>query len=348
MNLIRAKIKSLFVRCPLACKVMSLVTKHTPRIFVYHRFCNKREQLNNAYKIDRETFEWQLRQINRGWSVMTLKDYCDKLRRGKRLTKVVIITVDDGYKDFYDYAYPLLKKYNLLATFFPTVDFINGNIWLWPDRLKHMLDKTDKILLKIHYNGMQHEYPLTSLEYRTKAWHELTKFCILINTQEREKFLKQLGKTLHVTVPELPPLNYAPISWDELKEVLSHGIEIGCHTMTHPILARETEERIYYEVVEAKKQLEDQLNTKIISFCYPNSAPGDINEIVVRTVRNAGYRNAVFGTDLTRFDDWYQIPRIGVSNDKTDFLWKLWGYEAFVMKLKFKWSSFLDNRYWSL
>ena len=112
-------------------------TKNIPRIFVYHRFSLEKDP--DGRKIDSDTFEWQLNKLRSDWHVIQLKDYLGILKDGKSLKKVVVITIDDGYCDFFDIAFPILKKFNLPATFFPTVEFVNRKIWLWPDRIDYIL-----------------------------------------------------------------------------------------------------------------------------------------------------------------------------------------------------------------
>jgi len=53
----------------------------------------------------------------------------------------VLLTVDDGYQDFYNLAFPILKKYEVPATVFFTTDFIDKRIWLWHDLLNSNLGK---------------------------------------------------------------------------------------------------------------------------------------------------------------------------------------------------------------
>lgn len=328
---LRPFVRGNFVRSAFLLRAATNFTQKIPRVFVYHRFCKSKTSEQNANCIDQDTFEWQLNQLRKGWEIIRLKDYWKLLQRGEAAQRVAIITIDDGYKDFYDFAFPLLKKYELTATFFPTVEFVNGNLWLWPDRLKYMLDNTHNPILKVRFEGRQFEFHLLSKEDRARAWHELSDFCVSIKNHERINFLLELKKHLNFIIPESPPSDYAPVSWDQLEEMLSYGIEIGCHTMSHPILSRITEKQLRREVTEAKIEMEQRLNTEIISFCYPNSAPGDINEAVVQAVRNAGFKIAVFGTNLTTVRDQFQIPRMGVSPDRVDFLWKLCGMEALVM-----------------
>ena len=94
--------------------------KINPRIFVYHRFCNASDK--SHHKMDGKTFEWQLGQIIKSHKVITLGEYFQLRINGEKIPKnLVVVTIDDGYHDFYETAYPILKKLKLnklLLSFF--------------------------------------------------------------------------------------------------------------------------------------------------------------------------------------------------------------------------------------
>ena len=84
---------------------------------MYHRFSLEKDPTGR--KIDAETFEWQLNRLKSGWKVIQLKDYLQRLKEGKSLKNIVVLTIDDGYRDFYDIAFPLIKKIRNSGNFFP-------------------------------------------------------------------------------------------------------------------------------------------------------------------------------------------------------------------------------------
>jgi len=86
-----------------------LTKNDNPRVFVYHRFCNEFDK--SIHKMDGKTFEWQLRHIRKSHKIITLGDYLQLRINEEKIPKnLAIITIDDGYYDFYEIAYPILKK----------------------------------------------------------------------------------------------------------------------------------------------------------------------------------------------------------------------------------------------
>jgi peptidoglycan/xylan/chitin deacetylase (PgdA/CDA1 family) len=74
----------------------------------------------------------------------------------------------------------------------------------------------------------------------------------------------------------------------------STGIEIGSHTVTHPVLTRVAADRLRHELEQSRSRLEDMLGHPVTMFCYPNGA---YDRTVRNAVARAGYRLAVTSDD---------------------------------------------------
>ncbi len=324
-------LKGKLVRSKVFLRVTSWLTRNTPRIFMYHRFSTGGDL--TVGKIDSPTFMWQMEQLSRGWNVMTLREYSGVLRKGERLPSyTVVLTIDDGYRDFYMYAYPLLKKNALKATFFPSINFLDGK-WLWWDRINYVLDKTQKKDFFFEFSGKCFKLDLTTYPKRVNSWSKLSNFCTGVDNDVKWEMISKLEKDLEVKLPPSPPEEYQAISWDELKEVHGNGIEIGSHTLDHPIMSKISMETLRDELAISKDRLEGFLGSEVESFCYPNGMPDDINDTVCENVENAGYKAAVVSYNHLRSDR-YRMPRMGADSDRGDFLWKLCGMETLVQRLK--------------
>jgi len=331
------KIKRELVKFPGFLTFTAVLTRSIPRIFLYHRFCDDQDE--NGQRIDGETFEWQLSQIKKGWNTLSLKEYITAKKEGKKLPKkLVVITVDDGYRDFYDIAYPRLKKFGLPATLFPTVNFIDGKIWLWPDRIHFALKKSERKCLSFEYLGKNFYLDSSNPEGHQIAWQQLSDFCVDASDTDKWSLISMLERKLKVDVPESPTPEYTAANWDQLKEMCQNGIEIGSHTLNHPILSRIPEEDVIQEVLYSKRELERRLPVCVETFCYPNGRLVDLNETVVQAIEKANYKGAVVGDvfkSKNRYKslDRFRIPRMGITEDKVDFLWKLCGME-FLCRLQ--------------
>lgn len=311
---------------PGASRFAAYHTRSFPRIFVYHRF----SRFGSASTVSATAFAWQLDQfLKRKCSVLSLARYIEARQQNRGLENVVILTIDDGYRDFYEIAYPELKRRGMAATFFVTTDFIEGKIWLWPDRVRYILENANFDQEYFSLGDTVIPLELDNSEGIDNSWDKIVQYCIKISDAERKDLLARLEKQCQVQLPEIPPEKFAPATWQQLREMAENSIEIGSHTRSHPILSKIDPELLVAEIATPKQLLEERLQKPVETFCYPNSRPGDINEDVVTAVKKAGYSGAVFGTDPT-VQDLYLLPRMAVSDDRLDFLWKLNGFETLI------------------
>ncbi len=332
VRVIKQMVKNAILKTELLNRVAVSLTGNFPKIFLYHRFSP--EGVSLPHRVSADNFRWQLERVASRYKVLSFGECVEYFdTKGFWPEKCAVITVDDGYRDFYEWAYPELKRFSLPATFFVTVNFIDHKLWLWPDRLHYAIEKTSKTDLQVNIKGQDRKFPLTNQEEKFKGWKSLSDYCISLDNSEKEHLISTVEEGLEVDLPFMPTSEYAAVTWDELSEMHRNDIEIGSHTMSHPILSRIGLERLRHEVVTSRTILEERLQTQIRSFCYPNGQPGDITDEVVSAVRDAGYVGAPYFFDLTKWDP-YLVPRMGVSNDRNDFLAKLAGLELIGLKFK--------------
>ncbi len=325
-------LKMVLVRLPFFVTVVSYLTRWTPRIFMYHRFTDGAD--DSGTLINGKTFEWQLRRLDDRWNVISLGEYLRLRRSGeKRPPYLVVLTIDDGYADFYRVAYPRLRQRGMPATFFPTVGFVDGG-WLWLDRIRYAFEVTRREVLSISLSGNDVVFDLKN-GGRERACQTVSDHCLVVGEHDKFSVIARLEKELDVNVPAVPPNGYQAVNWDQLCEMSENQIEIGSHTMSHPILSRIPAKQLHSEIETSKAMIEGHIGRPVVSFCYPNGSPDDSNSEVCSAIEVAGYAGAVMAYDGPRepFEP-YRIPRTGVGSDKTDFLWKLCGMEGFILAVK--------------
>jgi hypothetical protein len=103
------------------------------------------------------------------------------------------------------------------------------------------------------------------------------------------------------------------MSDEQVRQLHRNGIEIGAHTVTHPILTETSASQVRVELAENKRYLETLVGEAVTSFAYPNGNPSrDYRREHVELVREAGFELAVttaWGA-ATRSTDPLQLPRI--------------------------------------
>jgi len=208
-----------------------------PKVLVYHRFTRAGENL--PHRVSADEFAWQLDVIRRDFDTMSLSECAGYfINKGKWPERTVVLTIDDGYRDMYIYAYPELLKRGMPATFFVTTRFIDGELWLWPDRLDYALESATPHSITINIDDKSHEYYLRDEVQRKAAWKLCSDYCISLSDADRIAFIDRLEKTLGGPPPLSPTMEYAASTWNEICEMHRNGIEIGSHTSNHPILSK--------------------------------------------------------------------------------------------------------------
>jgi peptidoglycan/xylan/chitin deacetylase (PgdA/CDA1 family) len=328
------RVKGILARISLLRGMATIATRNQPRIFMYHRF--SKDPDSEPTVIDASTFEWQVQHIQRNFHVITLGEYVRTVREKAQVPRpTVILTVDDGYRDFYEIAYPILRKNGIRATFFITVNFIEKKIWLWPDILKFALENTREKIISFFFENTSFEVPTGDPETNRREWGSLSDTCIRLDDEKKWDLISRLLAAARVDLPREPDAKYAPVTWEQIREMKAQGIEIGSHTLNHPILSKVPDKHCLREEIDGSKvAIEERIGDRVATFCYPNGTPADIDERVVTIVREAGYDGAVVTSGVLSHD-LYRIPRIGVSSEKTDFLWKACGMDNLTGKFRF-------------
>jgi peptidoglycan/xylan/chitin deacetylase (PgdA/CDA1 family) len=202
----------------------------------------------------------------------------------------VALTFDDGYRDFYENAYPLLEELELPATLFLTTGFVNGDLWLWPDQIKYILDQTKSNWLRVD----EIEAPLASELDRHNAWNSLGDICLKITNTEKLLLIDHIAEALGVRVPPEAPPSYEGLSWPLVREMFkSPLLSLGSHSVSHPIMTKLSTDELNYELSASKEKIELEIGEPVSAFCYPNGQKADINELTGKAIQNAGYDYAL-------------------------------------------------------
>jgi len=257
-------------------------------ILMYHRFSREA----NPYKISGAEFSAHLEYLKKYHNVLSLSEAVDCLRNEKKLPpNAAVITIDDGYADAYEIAFPILKKFDLPAVVYVVTDFLDGKCWLWTDLMRYVLSHTKEDFAEIEFeNGDKIKANLSTQTQKSETANRINSRLKKLSDEQKDSKIKEIAEILQVKIPALPTSRYAPINWEKAREMDSGGVKIESHTVTHPILTNINQEKLDFELQTSKLRLENVLEKQIEHFCYPN---GNFNEAVRKSAENAGYKSAV-------------------------------------------------------
>jgi peptidoglycan/xylan/chitin deacetylase (PgdA/CDA1 family) len=302
-------------------RLAKIITRKSPRIFMYHGFSNDE---TTGY-VSAKLFEWQLQIIKKHFNPVTFLTLSDMVSENKAIpSNTIVITIDDGYRNFYEVAYPLLQQYKIPATFFVTSDFIEQKLWLWPDKLKWIVFNSQSEKRQLVCMDQQ----LSFSGQKNEDWQMLNDLCLSLAEVEKNRFITLLAERLGVRLPFNAPDNYAACSWDELLEMQRNGIEIGGHTVTHPSLGQVSESVAKKEIVDSLHKINQHLGVTRRTFCYPNGQPEDYNLLIKNIVKQSEFVNAVTAfTDKHNLNIEYSWRRFNGGKSGVEFKKSLYGVE---------------------
>lgn len=281
-------------------------------VVLYHRVCPQEEGFY-PLSISPEAFEIHIDHICRNYEVLSL-DSLAELVYSESLpsTASVVLTFDDGYRDNYLYAYPIIKKYDIPATIFLATGYLDGYVdpgkGFWSQKVWYAVRKTS--IRQLNLGGLG-TYSIHSEKAKRRAIIAIVdRLRGLRDDDARTKAIQRLVELCQV---DGYPHNVA-LSWNEVRE-MSGNVTFGAHTVNHRILTRLPLDQARNEITESKRRIEKELDREATTFSYPN---GEFSPEIVKLVREAGFKCAVSvlpRRPVCRRDSIYSLPRILVQED---------------------------------
>jgi peptidoglycan/xylan/chitin deacetylase (PgdA/CDA1 family) len=311
-------------------RAFRLATGLTPRavILLYHRIA---EPMTDPHSlcVSADHFAQQLKVLRRQYHVVSLQDLRRCLETGCLGRRSVVLTFDDGYVDNLTNARPLLDQYELPATFFIPTGFLGRTRMFWWDELALLAFHSplpDCLVVTDHEGEHRWDVGPASLERRQQLHDELYWLLQALDEEAREAALMQLRAQLLAT--EVADPGSRCMGEAELRE-LSRGelLEVGAHSVTHPVLSELTPEAQQREIQESQRVLQEILGRPVTSFSYPYGGEHQVGPLAPQLARDSGFRVACSGVPqpVFRRADPYLLPR---------FVVKDWNGDEFAAELR--------------
>lgn len=276
-------------------------------------------------------FAEHLEALRRSYCIVPLRE----LTRAGARRNTVAITFDDGYADNLLEAAPLLERYGAPACFFLTSGALGGPREFWWDELERLLLRKAALptTIKVSVGGSGHLFepgraadaatdvrgeiranrpwkagPETRLGFYFSVWQALR----VLDDVARRTALDEIE--LQLTEDGGARVSHRALTSDEAQSLAAcPGIEIGAHSVTHPVLPSLNPAAQSLEIRHSKQHLEKLLGRPITGFAYPF---GDYSAETAELVRTAGFEFACTtdGGGITRNSDPFRLPRLGVED----------------------------------
>jgi peptidoglycan/xylan/chitin deacetylase (PgdA/CDA1 family) len=265
-------------------------------------------------KLAPEQFEAQIRYLRRNYRIVSLDEVC-KMQPGRELDPAVAITFDDGYRDLYTNAFPILQKYCVPATIYLTVGSIESGEPAWYDRVFLALKVMPGHRLNLDLDGPR-SFDLSSTSARLEAATEIVTYLRTLPDWRRKECCAALER--EVSLPQ-EELNDRMLDWEQVRTMHQAGICFGSHTMNHPVISRVSSQQMERELLDSKRIMEQRIGAPVEHFAYPFGRPADCGTEATEVLRRLGYRSAVTTTSgfNTLSTDPFRLRRVQLGEDQS-------------------------------
>lgn len=285
-------------------------------ILIFHRILPTPDPILPG-EVDAAFFDELLGWLKSWFNVLPLDQAANALQAGTLPARAAAITFDDGYADNHDIALPLLKKHGLPATFFIATGFLNGGT-MWNDTIIESIRSCPSSCLDLSPLELG-IHPIEKSEQQQEAIQSIIGKIKYLPIGERIELTEHIAKLAGVQLP-----TDLMMSSRQVQNMRREGMQIGAHTVSHPILATTDRETAISEIQRSKQFLEELLNEPISLFAYPNGKPGqDYLPEHIEIIKNLGFSAAVstHWASASATSDPYQLPRFTPWNRSQMKFW---------------------------
>lgn len=273
-------------------------------ILIFHRVLPAKDELMPDLP-DVVEFERMMLWTRNWFNVLPLSNAVERLFEGSIPRRALAITFDDGYGDNERIAAPLLHRLGLSATFFVSTGYLNGTC-MWNDTVIEAVraarcDSVDPGVVGLPV------LPLHSLQAKREAIGRILRAIKYLDQEERDAAAARIAERCAA-----PPIGDMMMRAHQVRRLRQLGMDVGAHTVSHPILARVAPDAAHAEIRSSRSHLEGILGSRVSLFAYPNGVPQrDYSGLHVEMVRDCGFSAAVstaWGAASSRSDP-FQLPR---------------------------------------
>ena len=304
----------------------SIQVKNGLTILLYHGVTEKKynKGLRNRQgkHIYINNFIEQMDYVNNFCNPITLDDWLSYRTSGELLpNNSVIISFDDGFRNNFTVAAPILADRKIPAIFYVSSGVISTNIMFWVDILEDCLHLCKQSSIQITLDK--------TIEFKTETDDDkfitlmtIKKWCKLASNIEKNRVLTEVSNKTCVKPSVDHYSDYEKISWTELVEMhQNHLFTIGGHSLYHNILTSLEDDLLEKEIRTSLDLLEINLNTQIKHYSYPEGQSNHYSDRVIALLKEAGIiccPTAIHGINDAS-EDPFHLKRVMVGFDDIPF-----------------------------
>jgi peptidoglycan/xylan/chitin deacetylase (PgdA/CDA1 family) len=296
---------------------MKRTKRHPAIILFYHRFKEgRRESLPPRMEIG--SFEKQMRYVRKWYRIISLDELVDTLEEeGEFRFPSLVITIDDGFRDNYDLAFPVLRRSGVPSTVYLTSALIGTGEAPWIDEIGYALWSSRRNEFRLAGLFGDRVICISSERQKHEAWHAIYENMLYLPHEKKVELVEEVIDELRMgEVNSGTDKGRVMLDWAEAKKMSENGVSLGAHTLSHPTLSMMSFDNARFEIEESKRIIEDKCGCAVEHFAIPNGRDEDFSEELREWCKKGQFRSVVttnFGA-VKEGSDPYALPRVSLNS----------------------------------
>lgn len=286
-------------------------------ILTYHRVERPAEipWLSEAdINVTPEMFEEQMKFLSARYHPVSIEEVLDAVHGGTPLPgDSVLVTVDDGYRSFYDTIQPVCQTYGISPLLFVSTAFVEKGTFWW-----------DKVYQIVFLSGLNEldtpigRRSIATLKEKQYVLRELLQALKNVSFSQLTEWVDPIHSELvHLSEEQ----EHNTVTWDELRELRAKGVAVASHTHTHPLLTRISLEEARREVKVSQELIKRELGTALPVFAFPDGKMRAVNQNLIDMLNSEGFELVFLLQDgrarLHPENRFHTLPRLAMWPDQT-------------------------------
>ena len=297
-------------------------------ILLYHGVTNYKsvgvENFSRKHIFSRD-FEKQMIYLKKNYKVISMDELVYLYNNPKIIDKNVnyaAVTFDDGFKNNFSTAAPILSKHKIPTMFYITTGLIGSNNLFWVDKIENYVNRANVKSFKLRLNINYIKFNIESSERKIQAIKKIKSYCKLIPRKDKDRVLKELKEVTKYKNSKKAIKNYEILNWNEIRLMSKNKLfSFGAHTVDHEILSYLSQSDMMKQIQKSVSTLSNNLNLRVKHFSYPEGQKNHYNHLVIKFLKKIGIvcsPSAVNGLN-SQNDDLFHLKRIMVGFDGQKF-----------------------------
>jgi len=234
-------------------------------------------------------FAMQMEYLRKHCHVLSLDEFLEIKKGGDTLPpKSTIVSFDDGFRNNYSIAAPILEEHQIPAVFYISSGVVSTDIMFWVDILEDAINLSAKSTINVKLDK-EVEFSIRNNREKLQALARIKGYCKTATAVEKDRIIQETQEAAGVVAKVCHSDNYQKITWKELKEMHENSLfTIGGHALYHNILSSLEASLLKKEIRASLDLLEINLQSPITHYSYPEGQAYHYNQEVINQLKENG------------------------------------------------------------